>query len=60
MLKNPLIIGIVLGVLSAVFKISTPIPFSSAIDMLSIATAPVALVFIGGTLAGLKWERAAR
>lgn len=54
LLKNPLILAIVFGVIFAAAGLNLAGAPSRAIDMLSNASAPVALFCIGGTLAGLK------
>lgn len=52
--RNPMILGIVAGVLCSLFGLHIPLPLMRAVDMLASASAPVALFYIGGTLAGLS------
>jgi predicted permease len=54
LITNPLIISISAGVLFSMFELHLPKPISHALTMLSGASAPVALFYIGCTLAGLK------
>lgn len=54
MLKNPLIVAIIAGLAVTASGLSMPAPLVRAVDMLSAASAPVALFCIGGTLAGLS------
>ncbi|QAU35926.1 AEC family transporter [Janthinobacterium sp. 17J80-10] len=54
LLKNPMIIAIIGGVAFSASGLALPVAFARAIDMLSSASAPVALFCIGGTLAGLS------
>lgn len=54
LLKNPLIVAIVAGLAFAATGWTMPVPIVRAVDMLSAASAPVALFCIGGTLAGLS------
>lgn len=54
LITNPLIISISAGVLFSVFELHLPQPISHALTMLSTASAPVALFYIGCTLAGLR------
>lgn len=54
LLKNPMILAIILGVGFSASRLSLPLPIARAFDMLSGASAPVALFCIGGTLAGLS------
>ncbi|MBP8265536.1 MAG: AEC family transporter, partial [Zoogloea sp.] len=51
--KNPFILAIAAGVAWAAIGVSMPAPLARVVDMLSTASAPVALFCIGGTLAGL-------
>ena len=53
-MTNPLIISISAGVLFSMFELHFPKPISHALTMLSGASAPVALFYIGCTLAGLQ------
>ncbi|MDQ2078656.1 AEC family transporter [Xanthobacteraceae bacterium Astr-EGSB] len=52
--KSPLIVSIVLGGLAAAIAFVPPRPIGRAIDMLAVATGPVALFTTGGTLVGVK------
>ncbi|RUR34286.1 AEC family transporter [Vreelandella nanhaiensis] len=52
--KNPILIGLFIGVLIAITDIHLPKPVTQAIDMLATAAGPAALFAIGGTLYGLK------
>lgn len=56
MIRNPLLIGILAGVVVAVSGVSLPEPLFKSIDMLASASAPTALFVIGGTLYGLRPE----
>jgi len=52
--KNPFILGIAAGIGWSALGLELPVPVARAVDMLSTASAPVALFCIGGTLAGLS------
>lgn len=52
--RNPMILGILAGVLCSLLGMRIPLPLMRAVDMLASASAPVALFYIGGTLAGLS------
>ena len=52
--RNPMLLGILAGVLFAGLDLPVPLPISRAIDMLASASGPVALFYIGGILAGLS------
>lgn len=52
--RNPMLLGILAGVLFAGLDLPVPLPASRAIDMLASASGPVALFYIGGILAGLN------
>jgi predicted permease len=54
LITNPLIISISAGVVFSAFELHLPQPISHALTMLSGASAPVALFYIGCTLAGLR------
>lgn len=54
LLRNPLLIGILAGVASALSGWQVPVIVARVLDMLSGATAPVALFYIGGMLAGIS------
>lgn len=52
--RTPFIIGLIAGALSAATGLVPPRPVARAIEMLALATGPVALFTIGGTLVGIK------
>lgn len=52
--KNPMILAILAGAGFALLEIRPPEPLKRAIDMLALASGPVALFVIGGTLVGLR------
>lgn len=52
LLTNPLILSILLGIAFSASQLILPVPLGRSIDMLSNASAPVALFYIGGVLAG--------
>ncbi|AYC32422.1 AEC family transporter [Pseudomonas cavernae] len=52
--RNPIIIAISLGLLLSLLEIRLPAVPRKAIEMLAMASAPVALFVIGGNLDGLK------
>lgn len=52
--RNPFILAMAAGVAWALVGVPLPVPVAKAVDMLSQASAPVALFCIGGTLAGLS------
>jgi predicted permease len=52
--RSPLIVSIVLGGIAAAIAFVPPRPIGRAIDMLAVATGPVALFTTGGTLVGVK------
>lgn len=54
LVKNPMILAILLGIAMSSSRFALPPALSRAIDMLSGASAPVALFYIGGTLTGLS------
>lgn len=54
LIGNPLIIAISAGVLFSTFEWQLPTPVSHSLTMLSGASAPVALFYIGCTLSGLR------
>lgn len=51
--KNPVLIGLLVGIFIAVTGITIPSPIDKAIDMLAGAAGPAALFVIGGALFGL-------
>lgn len=60
LLRNPMILAIVSGVVFSSSGLKLPLPLVRVIDMLSGASAPVALFFIGGTLTGLRLKGVAK
>ncbi|MDQ7734614.1 AEC family transporter [Halomonas sp. SpR1] len=60
LIKNPVLIGLLVGISLAVFHIQIPGPLFKAIDMLADAAGPAALFVIGGTLFGLQVKGMAR
>lgn len=52
--RNPIIIGIIIGLVISLLGITLPTPIFRVIDMLASASGPVALFVIGGGLVGLK------
>lgn len=54
LVKNPVLVGLLTGIVIAVTGIAIPGPLYKAIDMLAEAAGPAALFVIGGTLFGLK------
>jgi malonate transporter and related proteins len=54
LIKSPLILAIIGGLTFAGLKLVPPAPIARAIDMLAMASSPVALFVIGGTLVGLQ------
>lgn len=52
--KNPLLIGLTVGVVIAGTGIDMPLPIEKAIHMLAEAAGPAALFVIGGSLFGLR------
>jgi malonate transporter and related proteins len=52
--KSPLIVSIILGGIAAAIAFVPPRPVARAIDMMAVATGPVALFTTGGTLVGVK------
>jgi predicted permease len=54
LLRSPIILAIAVGFGFALLRIAPPKPVAQAIDMLAVASAPVALFVIGGTLVGLE------
>jgi malonate transporter and related proteins len=53
LVRNPLVIAIVAGLVVALTGVPVPAPVSRPIGMLAMASAPVALFVIGGSLVGL-------
>lgn len=56
LLRNPLVLSIVAGLVFAVGGWQLPAPLARTVSLLAAASSPVALVVIGGTLVGLKLE----
>ena len=54
LVRNPLIIGITLGVLASLFEVKLPGPIVKSVDMLAAASAATALFAVGGGLVGLE------
>lgn len=52
--KNPILIGIVVGISLSATEFPVPTPITKVITMLADAAAPTALFVIGGTLYGLQ------
>lgn len=52
--RNPMIVSILAGVLCSAVGLALPVLLLRAVDMLSGASAPVALFYIGGILGGLS------
>lgn len=50
--RNPLLLAIVAGFACSLAGLALPAPLFKAVDMLALASAPVALFVIGGNLAG--------
>lgn len=53
LLRNPLILAIVAGILCSLLQIRLPVPVGRVVDMFAAASGAVALFVIGGTLVGL-------
>lgn len=49
MLKNPILIGAILGIITAVFKIVLPMPVEKIVTSLSQAATPMALLLLGAS-----------
>ncbi|MBT2772292.1 AEC family transporter [Halomonas sp. ISL-60] len=60
LIKNPVLIGLLVGISLAISHIQIPGPLFKAIDMLADAAGPAALFVIGGTLFGLQVKGMAR
>lgn len=54
LIRNPILIGLAVGLALAVTETAIPRPLAEAIDMLAKAAGPAALFVIGGTLFGLR------
>ena len=62
-LKNPIILGILIGVPFALLRIELPVILSSALDTVGATATPVALLVVGASFSGgeamKKWRSAA-
>ncbi|WP_249976225.1 AEC family transporter [Vreelandella olivaria] len=58
--KNPVLVGLFIGIFLAVTGLPVPSPLFKAIDMLANAAGPAALFVIGGALFGLQVKGMAR
>lgn len=54
LIKNPVLLGLLVGISLAVSDVQIPSPLFKAIDMLADAAGPAALFVIGGALFGLQ------
>ena len=54
LVRNPILIGLALGLMLAVTETSLPRPLAQVVEMLASAAGPAALFVIGGTLFGLQ------
>lgn len=54
LMRSPMIIAITIGVVISLLGIKLPLPVARTIDMLAMASGPVALFVIGATLHGLR------
>lgn len=54
LLKNPIVIAILAGFAASIVGLHPPLVVAKAIEMLALASAPVALFAIGGSLVGQK------
>ncbi len=54
LVRNPILLGLVIGLLLAVTGLALPSPLARVVEMLADAAGPTALFVIGGTLYGLK------
>jgi malonate transporter len=53
-LKSPIIVSIIFGMIFSIWAIQPPVEIKTTVNMLSLASGPVALFFIGGSLVGLN------
>lgn len=53
LIRNPIIIGLVLGLAASLAGLNIPAPLMKPVDMLAASSAAVSLLVIGGTLAGV-------
>jgi hypothetical protein len=56
LLRNPLIVSIFAGLAFAASGLRLPLPLARTLDMVSVASAPVALFYIGSTLSGIRLQ----
>lgn len=56
MLRKPLIISLILGVLFSAFRWQLPLPLSKTVDILAGGASPLALLIIGGGLYGIRLQ----
>jgi predicted permease len=54
LIRSPMIVAILIGMLISLSGLKLPGPVAKTIDMMAMASGPVALFVIGGTLHGLK------
>ncbi|MBU3056271.1 AEC family transporter [Pseudomonas indica] len=54
LLRHPIILAISLGLLLSLFEVRLPAMLAKVVEMLAMASAPVALFVIGGSLDGLR------
>lgn len=54
LIRNPIIIGLVAGLIASVLELQIPQPLMQPIDMLAASSAAVSLLVIGGTLASVS------
>ncbi|AUZ04487.1 putative transporter [Vitreoscilla sp. C1] len=59
-IKNPLVIGLVIGLLLSGFKISVGAPIERVLNLISMCASPIALLVIGGSLAGTSIQAAGK
>ncbi|MZR15298.1 transporter [Maritimibacter sp. DP07] len=52
-LRRPMVIGLIVGLVVSVLGVTLPAPLTRLIDMIAGSAAPIALIVIGGSLAGL-------
>ncbi|AQU84393.1 MULTISPECIES: AEC family transporter [unclassified Halomonas] len=60
LIKNPVLVGLLIGISLAVTGLKLPLPLFKAVDMLAEAAGPAALFVIGGALFGLQIKGMAR
>lgn len=54
LIRNPIIIGLVAGLVASVLELQIPQPLMKPVDMLAASSAAVSLLVIGGTLASVS------